>query len=339
MTTPDEHHRGTDIQTRMNYLLSRLCLADRPSVSKAVLLKEVNSFFEHNIGAHALSATLIKIRDSGIPGFTLTIGKEDVTLKRRDTIILRERQRKHLELKRNIGIVLWEVLLNIKIDKESELKEERNFEEAFARKLESLHERTHIVFLVDAGSSTSSAIEQLLTAKSMPIETTDGRLVRPTFITNSLEIADVVSRSDYPREIPVRIIGGELRVEYGSICGPLADICLSGWGGMGADVAIVGATSCTAKAGIPSFGCDDISEGRVKVQMLESAALRIVIFDSSKLAKDADKPSRPFAQLSDRLIDLIVTDDGKATGQESRVEELKRIARNEGVSLVVMNSD
>jgi DeoR/GlpR family transcriptional regulator of sugar metabolism len=118
---------------------------------------------------------------------------------------------------------------------------------------------------VDAGSSTSFAIEQFLTSRSMPIQTSDGRLVRPTFITNSLEIADVVSRSDYPRDIPVRIIGGELRVEYGSICGPLTDICLSGWGGMGADVAIVGTTSYTHKFGIPSFGCDDISEGRVKV--------------------------------------------------------------------------
>jgi hypothetical protein len=72
--------------------------------------------------------------------------------------------------------------------------------------------------------------------------------------------------------------------------------------------------------------------------MLESAWLRVVILDSSKLATETTS-SKPFAKLSNNLIDLVVIDDGKTTRQAENLEKFKEVAKGEGVSLAIMQSD
>lgn len=361
-------------------------IPERLEIEKAELQKHPNrkvtyTAFEHAlqkrglaVGEHSIRNDLNRLQqqlDKRV--FRLEIGRTGATLWQLDTTEDDEGSGSRPEVKKRLGIALWEFLLDIDLNADARsITAKYTPTRRLIEKMQALNGRTNVSILVDAGSTTRLAMRELLAVEHVPIlrgkraqprseriatdgeeaesqqqeEVEDGSdglptrasLLRPSIITNSLDIAREVARSPHFRDIQVRILGGDLRVERASICGPLAEMCIRAWN-MHADVAVIGSTGSRRDySGIRSFGCDDVSEARAKTAMLQMAWLRVLIMDSLKLNQPDVK--NIFAPLSEQDVDLVVTDDGSGNdlkvSLKSEVDRFCREAQAAGVATLIV---
>jgi DeoR/GlpR family transcriptional regulator of sugar metabolism len=267
-------------------------------------------------------------RHPRIPGTRLIVGRKNAYLERSNVIrVIDDRAEHRREIKRKIGVVTWNLLFmaNYK-DGQHIFNETCKDGTAFQvegtrtleRKVAALRQQSPISICVDAGSTTRAAITELLNTEAMPIHINTGenapeRLIIPAIITNSPEIALEISKSKHRGDIPVTLLGGELRADRGSICGTLTQLWLNLWqsqNGLAGDVSLIGSTGFRPdRKGTDCFGCGDLDESRVKGSFLSLTWLRVIIIDSSKLYSIVDSP-KSFASLESGTVDLVVTDDG-----------------------------
>jgi len=204
-----------------------------------------------------------------------------------------------------------------------------------------LCEKNNMAVVIDSGTTNYMAMEQLLRESSFPIEIRDRlpdprdhvegagdlpedeapnndasdivRLVSPIWITNSLDIARLVSGHRDRHNMILRVIGGTERQDRHSLTGALALLwlraCMSDGQMISADLSIVGTTGFDSQTlSIPFFGSDDSDEAALKARMLQLSHFRIITMDSTKLRSDS--ASSCFATLSNDSVHLIVVDDG-----------------------------
>lgn len=232
-------------------------------------------------------------------------GRQDVAvLTYRDLTLLGERQGYHQRGKIAVAKALCQILAN-GIDN-VEFVGSASVRDRLAGKVEAIRSKSNPAMAVDAGSSTFTFIQHFM---DDPAAAAD-RLVRPRIITNSTPIAEMVRLHHRRRDVSVVLVGGEMRVDHGSICGTLADMCLQKWDSH-VDLAVVGTTAYNPfYHGRPAFGCDNVSEARLKTAMLESAMLRVILLDSSKVVAAPDKPRtiphQHFCVLNQNSLDLVI---------------------------------
>jgi DeoR/GlpR family transcriptional regulator of sugar metabolism len=335
----------SDVKKRMDLLKAVLLGRMGSDIKIEVLHQEINDTLHQDISRSAVIDSLRKLKIGGLRGHRLTIGRDYARIERSAMTVLEERTAQRVQTKRRLGIVLWQALFGVDLEGQRQGIEKVEVSlvrhSTYVLKLEALRRKMSVNIMIDAGSSTSIAVEELLGVDSVPIhvKTDDGspKLFHPRFITNSLAIAKVVTESRHYNSIEVRLIGGDLRVDRGSICGTLTEICLAGWN-MRADLSIVGATGFRVDyKGAPCFGCDDVSEARLKGAMLELGWFRVILLDSSKLK--APEVSSVFAPLSSDLIDLVVIDDGSEINAQEQVQDFLRQASAAGVHTLLLKTE
>ncbi|HWB06705.1 MAG TPA: hypothetical protein VG796_27015 [Verrucomicrobiales bacterium] len=218
-------------------------------------------------------------------------------------------------------------------------------------KLRALNAKSEVTIHIDAGSTTGAVMRQMLQAGSFPLRTFPGgdqtntphggpheRLLIPRIISNSQPMAEEVFHSPHRYFFEFNLIGGSLRPRHGSYCGPLSMMALKSWEHLRGDVSIIGASGFQATAhGAPAFACDHFPESQMKAALLAHGWLRSVIFDSSKL--DHTLPKNPFALLTAKELDLVITDDGKTTGSEHQIESFVNASFEAGVAVLLVSSD
>jgi DeoR/GlpR family transcriptional regulator of sugar metabolism len=286
-----------------------------------------------------------------VTGTSLIVGKKYAKLVLAKALrIVDERASSRPETKRRIGDVTWRLLFTAKWPDKSLTFEvpADGARPAFAvfgtdrlkRKILAIRKKSPVGLFVDAGSSTTEAIAQLLDAKTMPIRVDTGtgsRLLIPNITTNSPEIALMVSKSPHSGDIGVTLIGGELRPDRGSICGSLTQLWLNLWqskGGLTGDVSIIGSTGYrNDRSGSPSFGSGHFDESQVKAAFLAATLLRVIILDSSKLNAEADAPNI-FASMEVGNVDLVVIDDGE--NKYDGVTAFRKEAQKHGVATAIV---
>lgn len=223
-------------------------------------------------------------REKGLvpPEYDLQLRKEGneeyAVLTYRDRTLLGERQGQNQRVKIAVAKALCQ-MLGEGLGK-FELVASTSVRDRLAGKIETVRSKSNVSMAVDAGSSTFTFVQHFMDHPAVAA----GRLVRPRITTNSTPIAEMIRLNHHRRDVSVVLVGGEMRVDHGSICGTLADMCLQKWDAQ-VDLAVVGTTAYNPSFhSRPAFGCDNVSEARLKTAMLESAMLRIILLDASKLA-------------------------------------------------------
>jgi len=266
-----------------------------------------------------------------------------------------QRSGEHLEVKLGLGYILWSWLLNIRPEEELEFQYKATHQSRMVAKMAGLRQRIVLSIIADAGSSVTNAIRALLDIETVPIRPKlsgprgdeedereqQCRFVTPHIITNALSIAAMVANSKHADAIGLTLVGGGFHPDLSSICGSMTNQCLDSWGGSGtwkSDIAIIGTTGCWAHPlGTVGFACDDLEEAKLKARWLEMAYFRVVIMDSSKM--DAPPSGNIFAPLSSTAIDLLVIDDGKSSGAEEKVANMRREADKGGVAVLTLKTE
>ena len=336
--------KASEVERRLKYLTDKLEQSRGAKLLFTDLKEQLAEDLDQTIGVDTISRNLQQIKAEGIRGHNLTVGRDYVTCKRRNPTTLETRAPKRAETKHRLGVALWQFLFDIDLGQGIELSKPPLIKapSKLGRKVATLRKRMTPSVLIDAGSTTAAAARALLHAGQMPIEINPDApegpsYVRPSFVTNSITIASVITDSNYSAEIQVRMIGGDLRIDRGSICGALADMCLNAWGARG-DLAVIGTTGYRLDFdGTPAFCCDTISEAKLKSALLEAAWLRGIILDSTKL--ENPEVAKAFAPLSSQLVDLVVTDDGREIGAEKTVTKFCKDADAAGVSVLLLKTE
>jgi len=210
-----------------------------------------------------------------------------------------------------------------------------------AEKLAAIRGVTAPAIIVDSGSTTTANIHSLLTVGGMPMKLGPEDapwFVTPTIVTNAPGIVYAVCKSKYGDRIPLWIIGGVFHPELWSTCGSVTEQSLQCWGACAwkAEVALIGTTRCFAHAGAIGFACDNREEAQLKAKLLQMGCLRVIIMDSSKLLPP--EAGHLFAPLSSSSVDLLVTDDGKATGAHEKVNRPRVQADKAGVAVITLET-
>lgn len=266
-----------------------------------------------------------------------------------------QRSSERLEVKIGLGYILWNWMLNVRPEEEVEFQCKATHQSLVLGKLASLRQRVMLSIIADAGSSVTNAIRALLDVDSVPIRPRlrepeenepderdqQCRFITPHIITNALSIATMVANSKHADSIGLTLVGGGFHPDLSSICGSMTNQCLDSWGGSGtwkSDIAVIGTTGCWSHpTGTVGFACDDLEEAKLKGRWLDMAFFRVVIMDSSKM--DAPPSGNIFAPLSSTAIDLLVIDDGKSTGAQDKVSNLRRKADKAGVSVLTLKTE
>lgn len=150
-----------------------------------------------------------------------------------------------------------------------------------ARKALGLIRPGHNV-LLDSGT-TCLTLAQLL--RSLDVQV----------ITNSLSSASVLAGSDTASMV---VLGGTYRPVMSAIIGQSAVDQLRSYN---ADIAFLGASGATPEAG---FSCQNLLEAQIKRAMIQQAATRVVLMDSSKFGVNKFASFAAFAD-----IHYVITDD------------------------------
>lgn len=143
---------------------------------------------------------------------------------------------------------------------------------------------------IDAGSTTM-ALAEMMPDKNLLISTC------------GINIAAELLRQKNSR---VNLIGGEVNKNSISTSGPGARAAIDN---INIDVAFIASTAFSEKNG---FTCGNVNDCELKREILDKAALRIMLMDSSKIG---NMMPYTFARPSD--IDILITDDGIASEQRS----------------------
>ncbi|MBI1315073.1 hypothetical protein GC176_27595 [bacterium] len=287
-----------------------------------------------DVNSRAVHRMLKLMADDPPWGMQLEFDSKHAKLVSLEQTVLDRRSKERPEAKHQLGRLVWHVLFGVPTAGHISLDRWQPRDE-LSRKLHRLRQKSTVTLLVDAGTTTRAAIEQLLELNAMPLKLADsGRFLTPSIVTNSPQIADIVQRSRFRRHIGIRIIGGDVRIERGSICGMAAQICLDAWRLTG-DVALIGSTGYREdEIGQPAVGCDSLEESRLKSSFIDRAWIRVLLFDSSKLQHP--DVSQIFAPIDGQVIDLVITDSGETKEQRNAVAQFRKIARDAGVDVAVL---
>ena len=289
-------------------------------------------------------------RDREFSQFEISVGRvsNPVTIKK-DFTTARQREEDHPETKKRLGAALWHCLLGLNLGEwDGKWKcSEAYMQPELRRRIEALRSKSNLAVLVDTGSTTEAAVDALLTMDSAAFlvsspdprkpGVTHSRLLRLQLTTNSIAIAATVSETNRPlrSNLPVRLIGGDWRVESESICGPLADLCLQSWN-FRSDVAVIGTTGTTMRDGQWWLLSEDILESRIKASFLDLSALRVVLLGYEKIDIE---PHQFFAAVTSAHVDLIVVDGGrKLSSPPKKLRSFAQAANRRGVSVLLVES-
>jgi DeoR/GlpR family transcriptional regulator of sugar metabolism len=213
---------------------------------------------------------------------------------------------------------------------------------------------------LDAGTTTLKIAEHLTSERGgkrrrvLPDE--EAGLAALRLVTNCPKIEAVFENPLDRTE--VLLIGGALRKETRSHSGYLARQCLEAWN-LQIDLAMIGTTNLITRQMIEDsrigqyraagFACDSEEESQIKNELLARSSLRCVVVDSSKFERRltsafcfAGLPSKS-ARIPTRLVQLVITDDGKLDSDGKAVSDAKRRQRedyvdqlrSEGIPVVV----
>ncbi len=306
--------------------------------------------FKHRLTARAIHDRLARIRKTNGVMSHLKLGRPeksrgkegDVTYRGRAETLVERRAKANPDLKRYLGEVIWHFLLGLGeggMDKGVYSLKTRNKtnKTRLDRRIEGLRSKSVMYLNIDAGSTNEAVIEALIGAvPEIPFPVENHR-VTPFILTNSLTICDILKRSEYKHSLDehVALIGGYIRMNFGSIVGESTHRCLDAWDLTG-DLSIIGTTGIRRDhSGCLSFGSDSMNEASLKARLLSEGGrlLSIVVMDSSKAANP--HVSSVFASLAGKVPDLLVVDDGKATESEEKVDELVNAALAENVSVLM----
>ena len=268
----------------------------------------------------------------------VSTAKKNATYRKSDETSEDRSKGEHAPVKKAISELLWRKLLDL-----SHLPEHAcSFYESptIRNKIGALRRKGLLSILADAGTTTYQSVDALLDVDFLPLQPAkiargSARFIRPTITTNSLRIANLVAGHRHAKEIELRLVGGTLRQERGSFCGPLAEMAFSRMTS-NCDIVIVGTTGYrSAYDGTPSFGADNVFESRIKTAVLDvSAVLKVVVFHSEKLKYP--EVESVFTALSQ--VDLVVCDDGAKTGAREEVLEFLDVCRNAQVATLVLKT-
>lgn len=143
---------------------------------------------------------------------------------------------------------------------------------------------------IDAGSTTMTLAE-MMPDKNLLISTC------------GLNIAAELLRQKNSR---VNLIGGEVNKNSISTSGPGARAAIDN---INIDVAFIASTAFSEKNG---FTCGNVNDCELKREILDKAALRIMLMDSSKIGN-----MMPYTFARPNDIDILITDDGISSEQRS----------------------
>lgn len=149
--------------------------------------------------------------------------------------------------------------------------------------------------LLDAGT-TCLALARLIRHSDLELQV----------ITNSLAAASVLAGSE---SVGMVVLGGSYRGVTSAIIGDSAVEQLKRFN---VDVAFLGASGATPEGG---FSCQNLHEAQIKRAMLQQAALRVVLIDSSKFGSNK---FAAFGGYGD--VNCVVSDDLLAEDQRRSLE-------------------
>lgn len=163
--------------------------------------------------------------------------------------------------------------------------------------------------VLDVGTTTTMVAREIAARAS---------LTDLTIFTNGLRIAQELEAA-HPR-VSVVVTGGTLRPLQHSLVNPLAS---QGFTSLSAAIAFIGCNGVDLAAGITNV---NLPEAEIKQVMVHAAERRVIVADSTKLARVA------LARICDiDDVDVLVTDDG---ADPTFVDEL----RDRGVDVVVAST-
>lgn len=224
-----------------------------------------------------------------------------------------------------------------------------------------IRRRNQLYFAVDGGTTTFAVINELLTARSIPIkvrvderegdDSKNIRLVEPVLLTNSIPIVQAVTEHENHRwSFIVELIGGVVRPGRNCLTGEMTNACLRSYNGLGLicnlDLVVIGATGVFVRSdGLAVATCDDPEEANLKNKLLELAGgnertgedggFRVIVFHSAKLLFPEARCS--FAAITRTMVDLVVVDRGKDEIEESVVMKFVATAEKAGVAVLVVD--
>ena len=165
-------------------------------------------------------------------------------------------------------------------------------------RLEALWRRQHRLLVLDSGTTTRRIAVQLAEAPGKSRHLASLRVV-----TNGLEVARSLNKDKRPKHGTI-VIGGTLRRETMSLIGTLAERSLETMS-LRADISIIGTTSFNL---LGEFGCNHEDESETKSRLLQSADIRCIAIDSTKVFDPAITSAWSFASFESR-VDVIITDE------------------------------
>lgn len=165
-------------------------------------------------------------------------------------------------------------------------------------RLQSLWSRQHRLLALDSGTTTARVAQHLAEQPKTK------HLASLRIVTNGVDIAKTASKSDKLAHGTI-MIGGTLRRETMALIGTLAERSFEAMS-LNTDISIIGTTSFSIDG---QFGCNHEDEAEIKSRLLQSANIRCIAVDSTKIKDATISSSWTFANFDSR-IDVIISDAG-----------------------------
>jgi DeoR/GlpR family transcriptional regulator of sugar metabolism len=189
----------------------------------------------------------------------------------------------------------------------------RGMSSKLIEKFAAYYFKAHRMAILDSGTTTLE-IAGSLTDVVTPAPKRHLNFLR--VLTNGRRVADKLDAPDATHGII--LLGGSLRRDTEAVAGLLAVRCLDAWlvntaDSAIADIAIIGTTSVNEAF---DFFSDSEIESEMKSRLLNSARIRCICADSSKLMRRGGG-SWAFCGFSNSMIDMILTDPGIHVEQQN----------------------
>jgi DeoR/GlpR family transcriptional regulator of sugar metabolism len=166
-------------------------------------------------------------------------------------------------------------------------------------RMEEYWNKKHRLVILDSGSTTAAIARQVAPAKTPDA---NRRLSHLRVLTNGALVHQELNIATCTHGLI--FLGGAERFDTGAVAGTLAEQCLDAWA-LKADLAVIGTTNLNEDM---KWCCDHEDEAYIKSRLLDSARVRCLAVDSSKLINPSRGSAFPFAAFSRFMVDIIITD-------------------------------
>lgn len=195
------------------------------------------------------------------------------------------------------------------------------------RRIDSYWNEMNRGIAIDAGT-TNDQTALLLQQLSLPAAFSN--LSALTVCTNSRGIFQTLGSAE--TDAKVIMIGGEQVNRTEAVAGRMAELFLRSAGILSFGLGVSGTTMVNLKE--MSFNSDSHEEANLKALIFQRSALRIVVFDHTKLTKEPIRSSYPFATIDPEQVDLVITNEPEGGATEEFTEAIRAIREN-GITVLL----